>query len=136
MDDRTLDVLVGDDRDPEYVKVILIAGAAYAPVALLVGVLFHQLVGPLGYVVIAGLFLAPTVLATLDGGGLLVGWLAVAPLSVLGVYLIFVADPNATGIVPPFARIGWMVVAVAGFGTGGYLLGRGLDRVLDDPGSG
>ena len=132
MDDRTLDVLLGDDRDLEYVKIVLIAGAAYAPVALLVGVLAHQLVGPLGYVAIAGLFLAPPVLTTLDGGGLLVGWLVVAPISVLGVYLVFVADPNATGIAPPFARIGWMVVAIAGFGTAGYLLGVGLGQVVDD----
>ena len=132
MDDRTQDVLFGDDRDHEYLKVVLIAGAAYAPVALFVGVLAHQLVGPLGYVVIAGLFLAPPVLATLDGGGLLVGWLVVAPISVLGVYLVFVADPNATGIVPPVERFGQLVVAIAGFGTGGYLLGVGLDRVLDD----
>lgn len=133
MDDRTLDVLLGDDRDREYLKVVLIAGVVYAPVAVLVGVLVHQLVGPLGYVVVAGLFLAPPALAALDGGGLLVGWLVVAPLSILGGYAIFVIDPNATGILPPFEVVGLMLVMVAGFGTAGYLLGIGLGQVLDDP---
>ena len=133
--DDTHTLIFGGRQDPEYLKIISLAGLLYAPFAIFVGVLAHQLVGPLGYVVIAGLFLAPPVLATLDGGGLLVGWLIVTPLSVLGVSLLFVIDPTSTGVVLPVERFGQLLVAVAGFGTVGYLLGTGVGRVLDDGGS-
>lgn len=127
-----------DDHDSESLKPILVAGIMYAPVLVfLAWVAVALLPAPYHLVAIILLGVAPPVVTTLNDGGILAGWLAVAPVVVLVVVGYAIAmDIHAPGpSVRPSLLIGSFLSisgAIVGFGTVGYGIGAGLRWILDD----
>lgn len=139
MDEHTLSTfLLGSRHDIEYLKNVLVAGLLYVPIVIFIGFLLHGLVQELlVYAVVGLLLLVPSAITTLDEGGVLTSWLIITPIVVVGNYALYMDSPAWTGLFPPSHLIDQFLLvtlgAIVGFGTGGYLLGIGLGRVLGDP---